>query len=119
MENAAEIAGNVRDFSPVAAARLELQFMDVAETLATFPERGRPIGRGRREILVVKPYVIRYVVVAEEVRILSVRHGATRPPGQALAATLNRCRSARTHAMYGDAPAILDGRAPNMETDPP
>ncbi len=30
MENAAEIAGYVRDFSPVAAARLELQFMDVA-----------------------------------------------------------------------------------------
>ena len=81
MENAAEITGYVRDFSPTAAARLELRFIDVAETLATFPERGRPIGRGRREILVVRPYVIRYAVLAEEVRILSVRHGARRPPG--------------------------------------
>lgn len=79
MENAAEITGYVRAFSPVGAARLEVQFIDVAESLATFPERGRPIGRGRREIVVVRPYVIRYVVVADEVRILSIRHGARRP----------------------------------------
>lgn len=81
MENAVEITGYVRDFSPAAAARLDMQFVDVAERLATFPEPGRPIGRGRREILVVKPYVIRYVVVADEVRILSIRHGARRPLG--------------------------------------
>ena len=81
MENAAEITGYVRDFSPAAAARLDMQFVDVAESLATFPEHGRPIGRGRREILVVKPYVIRYVVVDDEVRLLSIRHGARRPLG--------------------------------------
>ncbi len=79
MENAAEITGYVRDFSPAAAARLDMQFVSVAESLATFPERGRPIGRGRREVLVLKPYVIRYVLVADEVRILSIRHGARRP----------------------------------------
>ena len=85
MENAAEITGYVRDFSPAAAARLDMQFVDVAESLATFPEHGRPIGRGRREVLVVKPYVIRYViryvVVDDEVRLLSIRHGARRPLG--------------------------------------
>ena len=81
MENATEITGYVRDFSPAAAARLDMQFVDVAESLATFAERGRPIGRGRREVLVVRPYVIRYVVVGDEVRILSIRHGAQRPPG--------------------------------------
>lgn len=81
MENVAEITGYVRDFSPAAAARLEFQFVGVAENLATFPERGRPIGRGRREVVVVRPYVIRYVLVGEEVRILSIRHGARRPIG--------------------------------------
>ena len=79
MENAAEITGYVRDSSPAAAARLEMQFVTVAESLATYPERGRPIGRGRREILVVRPYVIRYVLVSDEARIHSIRHGA-RPP---------------------------------------
>ena len=79
MENVAEITGYVRDFSPAAASRLDIQFADVAESLATFPERGRPIGRGRREVLVARPYLIRYVVVGEEVRIISVRHGARRP----------------------------------------
>ena len=79
MENVAEITSYVRDFSPVAAARLEMQFVAVAESLATYPERGRPIGRGRRELLVVWPYVIRYVLVSDEARILSIRHGARRP----------------------------------------
>ena len=78
MENAAEITGYVRDSSPAAAARLEMQFVTVAESLATYPERGRPIGRGRRELLVVRPYVIRYVLVSDEARILSIRHGARR-----------------------------------------
>ena len=79
MESAAEITGYVRDSSPAAAARLEMQFVTVAESLATYPERGRPIGRGRREILVARPYVIRYVLVSDEARILSIRHGARRP----------------------------------------
>ncbi|WP_292062826.1 type II toxin-antitoxin system RelE/ParE family toxin [Brevundimonas sp. UBA7664] len=79
MENAAEITGYVRDFSPAAAARLDMQFVSVAESLETFPERGRPIGRGRREVLVLKPYVMRYVLVSDEVRVLSIRHGARRP----------------------------------------
>ena len=78
MENVAEITGYVRDFR-AAAARLEFQFVSVAESLEIFSERGRPIGRGRREVVVVRPYVIRYVVVGEEVRILSIRHGARRP----------------------------------------
>ena len=78
MENVAEITGYVRGFSPAAAARLEFQFVSVAESLEIFSERGRPIGRGRREVVVVSPYVIRYVVVGEEVRILSIRHGARR-----------------------------------------
>ena len=79
MENVAEITSYVRDFSTAAAARLEMQFVTVAESLATSPERGRPIGRGRREILVVRPYVSRYVLVSDEARILSIRHGARGP----------------------------------------
>ena len=81
LENAAEITGYVRGFSPTAAAHLEAELVNVAESLATFAERGRPIGRGRREVVVVRPYVIRYVIVGEEVRILFIRHGARRPVG--------------------------------------
>jgi toxin ParE1/3/4 len=81
MDNAAEITGYIREFSPAAAAHLESEFVSVAESLATFAKRGRPIGRGRREVVVVRPYVIRYVIVGDEVRILFIRHGARRPLG--------------------------------------
>ena len=81
MENAAGITGYVRGFSPAAAARLESEFADIAENLGTFPELGRPIGGRRREVVVVRPFVLRYVIIGEEVRILSIRHSARRPPG--------------------------------------
>ena len=47
-------------------------------SLIDFPDRGRPVGNGRRELTIVRPYLIRYVVVGGAVRILSVRHAARR-----------------------------------------
>ena len=79
LDNVEEITAYVRDFSPNAAARLELGIVEAAESLSTMPERGRPARRGRRELTVIPPYIIQYVVVDDEVRVLSVRHAARRP----------------------------------------
>jgi toxin ParE1/3/4 len=48
----------------------------VADSLAEFPERGRDAGEGRREMTIVRPYVLRYRVATERVVILRIRHGA-------------------------------------------
>jgi len=78
LDNVEEITAYVRDFSPDAAARLELSIVETAERLALMPDRGRPVGHGRRELTIIPPYIIQYVVVGDEVRILSVRHSARR-----------------------------------------
>ena len=52
----------------------------MGNTLADFPNRGRPVGaRGVREIVAVFPYVIRYRIAGAVVRILRVRHAVRRP----------------------------------------
>jgi plasmid stabilization system protein ParE len=54
--------------------------IDMGNTLADFPNRGRPVGaRGVMEIVAVFPYVIRYRIAGAVVRILRVRHAARRP----------------------------------------
>jgi toxin ParE1/3/4 len=63
-------------FNPTAARRLSLALVEAADSLVTFPERGRPLGGGRRELVVVWPYVIRYRVSGPDVQILRIRHGA-------------------------------------------
>lgn len=72
----------VSDFSPAAAARLISRLRAAGDDLAVYPNRGRSIDGGRRELVVVTPYVITYVVVQREVRILSIRHAARRPDGE-------------------------------------
>ena len=63
----------------MAASRMGQMLIDAANSLERFPNRGRPISRGRRELLSVWPYVIRYRVDDDTVIILRVRHGAQRP----------------------------------------
>jgi plasmid stabilization system protein ParE len=61
--------------------------MDVAEdlrargnSLASFPDRGRPVGRTNlRELVAVYPYVIRYRHRGGNVTILRIRHTSRRP----------------------------------------
>lgn len=81
LENVADISTYIRTFNPRAAARLELDIIRACEGLSTMPDRGRPISRGRRELTITVPYVIQYIVVGDEVRILSIRHSARRPEG--------------------------------------
>lgn len=67
--------------SPLAAQRLGQRLLSAGDVLETSPDRGRPITRGRRELTVVPPYLIRYRLRDAQVIILEVRHGARRPNG--------------------------------------
>ena len=77
-----EIAGIYRyiaQFNPSAAAGLADELLSAGDSLETFPNRGRPVpGTALRELTVVYPYIIRYRVADDHVRILRVRHGAQR-----------------------------------------
>jgi addiction module RelE/StbE family toxin len=64
-------------FNPRAAARLAAQLYEAGASLAEHAERGRPVpATALRELAIVNPYIIRYRVKGNVVRILRVRHGA-------------------------------------------
>lgn len=69
----------VQAFNPGAAMHLAERLLATGESLSDLPERGWPIGRGRRELLVVWPYIIRYRIDGDEVRIMRVQHGRRMP----------------------------------------
>lgn len=74
------IVGYISEQSrPIAAQRLGQRLFAIGASLADHPERGRLSTQGRREIVAVPPYILRYRVVGDVVVIGSVRHGARRP----------------------------------------
>lgn len=72
------IRAYISEFNLHAAQRLTRRLLEAADLLSEFPDRFRPSGSAR-ELVVVRPYVIRYRVRADHVLILRVRHGAQRP----------------------------------------
>ena len=77
----------VQLFDPAAARSFSLRLFALGESLADFPRRGRPAANGTREMVTVRPYILRYHVepeerddadgaVDEEVSILGIRHAA-------------------------------------------
>ncbi|MEO8926693.1 MAG: type II toxin-antitoxin system RelE/ParE family toxin [Caulobacteraceae bacterium] len=74
--NLAAIRAYIGQFSPLAAQRIAARLVDTAETLAEHPDRGRQVSKERRELTVIRPYVIRYRTTADNVFILRIRHGA-------------------------------------------
>lgn len=65
--------------NPLAALALAEALVVAADSLSTFPHRGRPgKAAGTRELIAVSPYLLIYGVDEEAglVRILSVWHGA-------------------------------------------
>jgi plasmid stabilization system protein ParE len=63
---------------PLAAQRLGQKLLALGESLRNHTDRGRPIARGRREIAVASPYLLRYRIIRDQVFILEVRHAARR-----------------------------------------
>ena len=74
--NLEAIVDYVAAFNPDAAAHLADRLVALADSLATFPHRGRDAGDGRREMTTVWPYILRYRVDGERGSILRIRHGA-------------------------------------------
>jgi toxin ParE1/3/4 len=73
------IRSYIAQFSPLAAQRLAARLYSAARSLETSPDRGRPISRGRRELAVIHPYLIRYLRDGDRVIVLEIRHGAREP----------------------------------------
>jgi plasmid stabilization system protein ParE len=51
------IADYIEAFSSLAAQRMAVRLIAAASSLELAPERGRSIGDGRRELVVITPYV--------------------------------------------------------------
>ena len=75
LQDIGRIYDYVAGFNPIAAAELARQLKHAGETLRNFSGRGKPIGKMRRELLVIWPYVIRYRVRGQVVEIMRIRHG--------------------------------------------
>jgi plasmid stabilization system protein ParE len=74
------IRAYVEQFNPRAAGDLAAGLMDAGNSLVTFPHRGRSVpGTDMRELVTAYPYVIRYRIVGDTVRIPRVRHTSRRP----------------------------------------
>jgi len=70
----------LEDFNPFAATALAEALIAAGDSLQNFPHRGRRVsGTDLRELVTAYPYVIRYRIVRDSVRILRVRHTARRP----------------------------------------
>jgi plasmid stabilization system protein ParE len=70
----------IYEFNPQTAARLAEALHAAGDSLVNFPHRGRRVpGTEMRELVSVRPYIIRYRIAGEEAVILRVRHGARRP----------------------------------------
>lgn len=78
-ENLKSAQAYISEFNVSASRRLALRIIDLTDSLETMPDRGRLIRSGVRELTSIRPYVIRYAVLSNEVRILSVRHSALKP----------------------------------------
>lgn len=63
-------------FDRAAAALMRHRLEVLGNSLGEFPNRGREAARGTREIVTVMPYTLRYLVIADAVLILGIRHGA-------------------------------------------
>ncbi|MEX0590638.1 MAG: type II toxin-antitoxin system RelE/ParE family toxin [Xanthobacteraceae bacterium] len=78
-----EILASIAAENPSAAARFAGRVQRVVLRIGRFPE-GAPKISQRSEVRVVPlvryPYLILYTVVADEVMILRIRHGARRSP---------------------------------------
>jgi toxin ParE1/3/4 len=68
------------EFNPRAAIKLAEGLLSAGDGLVDFPYRGRVVpGTTMRELVTDYPYIVRYRIVRDDVRILRVRHTSRRP----------------------------------------
>lgn len=79
LNEVARIHAYVADFNPAAAARLTHALIAAGDSLAQFERRGRSVGGSLHELATIYPYIIRYRIAGDVVRILRVRHGMRQP----------------------------------------
>lgn len=69
-----------REGSRILAARFVTEFQRLATLLIEHPEIGSPRSKGRRGLsMSVFPYTVIYRTVADEIKILVVKHDGKRP----------------------------------------
>jgi plasmid stabilization system protein ParE len=76
LSNLELIRAYIHEFDPRAAGRMARRLIEAGDSLRDFPQRGRPVSEGVRELPTIRPYVIRYALDAETVFILRIRHTA-------------------------------------------
>ena len=83
-------------FNPSAARSIADRIISAANSLGTFPYRGRQVpGTQLRESVVARPYIIRYRIDQDRVVFLRVRYGARRPTSPRTLPTFFRSSVAR------------------------
>lgn len=71
------IFAHLLPLNPFAAEHVVQELAIAADSLTTFPQRGRPgRAKGTRELVTVWPYVVVYEAREEAVVILRIWHGA-------------------------------------------
>jgi toxin ParE1/3/4 len=80
LREVARILDYLFDFNPRAAAKVADGLIAAGDGLANFAHRGRVVPKTEiRELVTTYPYIIRYRIARDEVRILRVRHTSRRP----------------------------------------
>ncbi len=74
-----DIASHIAKDNLSAAVRISEALWMAGESLADHPDRGRPAASGLRELVSVRPYILRYRVSLKQVLIVQIRHAARRP----------------------------------------
>ena len=74
-----QIVAYIEIFNPAAANMLGEKLFALGESLRSSPRRGRPALGGTRELVSVKPYMLRYEVAGDIVAIVRIRHSGRRP----------------------------------------
>lgn len=69
----------IAQVAPLAAGRFASRLIAIVESLADQPHRGRSLYGEVREIVAVRPYVVRYRVKGRAVQIIRIKHGAQEP----------------------------------------
>ncbi|RYG24312.1 MAG: type II toxin-antitoxin system RelE/ParE family toxin, partial [Burkholderiales bacterium] len=66
-------------FNVSAARKLAERLIAAAESLTEHADRGRFVREDVRELVTVRPYIIRYEIADGEVHILTIHHSAQQP----------------------------------------